>query len=158
MVLSMQRGGRALYFLKNCVNLFLETFQMNRENTVAQIVQEAINKSEYSVAGAAKRWGVNRNFLIDILSGKVPRARSGRRLASDDPRYLALARGIGHPISEFCTLIEAQQRSHSSSAVVSITPHGVVIHPHTATAGRIERIVLVIDGVEVRIEMRRQEE
>ncbi len=79
-------------------------------STVQATVAEAM-KAYPSQVAAAKHCGVHRNFLIDLLRGRVPTVRNGHKLADEDPRYTSLATGLGLDASAFISLAKKEQQS-----------------------------------------------
>lgn len=93
--------------------------------TVQSLVALALNEQKLSQSGAARRCGIHRNFLIDLLRGRIPTTRDGPKFADEDPRYAAVATGLGLDVPFFIALAKkAQQhklREESIGKVINVS-------------------------------------
>ena len=116
-------------------------------DSIPEMVSRAIKSGELSVSSAARQWGVHRNFLIDLMNGKMPRVREGSHRAHADPRYANVANGIGVDIKTFCDLAESNQRrgQRVTAGLVDIDDGVLVI--------RISRQTLALAPLEMRLDL-----
>lgn len=77
--------------------------------SVQATVQTALLEQKLSQSEAARRCGVHRNFIIDLLHGKVPTVKEDRPFVDKGLRYTNVAAGLGLDVSAFLALVQQGQ-------------------------------------------------
>ena len=88
--------------------------------SAVQATVTAAMKANSNQCATANKCGVHRNFLIDLLRGRVPTVRDGHKLADEDPRYTAVATGLNLDVPEFVALAKKEQQSTRGHRVIRI--------------------------------------
>ncbi len=133
---------------------------MPDHNPVHVAVETMMAAQKLSQSAVAQKTGIHRNFIIDILRGKVPRVRDGAKFADEDPRYAKLAAGLGLDVAPFVAMAKREQQRRAratpeseesrETGVKRTRTGGISVHISGSTL-ELTNVVLAFDIPEGRV-------